>query len=184
VTALRPDFVVAVGYKWLLGPFGRGYLWVAPEHRDGEPLEENWIVRAGSEDFARLVDYRDDYQPGARRFDQGQRTAFELTPMALAAVGQLLEWGVVAVAAHLEEITTRIVDRVRDLGLDPPVGRHGPHLIGLPLPEQARGRVADALAERGVHAAVRGAVLRVAPHRHVTDADVDRLVDALAAALA
>jgi hypothetical protein len=36
-----------------------GYLYVAEEHREGEPLEENWIVRAGSEDFARLVDYRD-----------------------------------------------------------------------------------------------------------------------------
>jgi selenocysteine lyase/cysteine desulfurase len=184
VTALRPDFVVAVGYKWLLGPFGRGYLWVAPRHREGEPLEENWIGRAGSEDFARLVDYRDEYQPGARRFDQGQRTAFELTPMALAAVGQVLDWGVDAIAAHVEAITTSIVDRVRDLGLDPPAGRHGPHMVGLPLPERARGTVVGALAERGVHAAVRGEVLRVSSYRHVTGADVDRLVDALGAALA
>jgi selenocysteine lyase/cysteine desulfurase len=183
-TALRPDFVVAVGYKWLLGPFGRGYLWVAPQHRAGEPLEENWIARAGSEDFARLVDYRDEYQPGARRFDQGQRTMFELTPMAVAAVGQVLDWGVHAIAAHVGAITSSIVDRVRDLGLDPPVGRHGPHMVGLPLPERTRHTVVEALAECGVHAAVRGKVLRVAPHRHITDADVDRLVDALAAALA
>jgi selenocysteine lyase/cysteine desulfurase len=52
VRALRPDFVISVGYKWLLGPVGRSYLWVAPQHRNGEPLEENWIARAGSEDFA------------------------------------------------------------------------------------------------------------------------------------
>ena len=58
VRAPRPDFVITVGYKWLLGPFGLGYLYVAEEHR--QPLEENWIWRAGSEDFARLVDYRDD----------------------------------------------------------------------------------------------------------------------------
>ena len=31
----------------------------------------NWIGRAGSEDFASLVDYHDAYQPGARRFDVG-----------------------------------------------------------------------------------------------------------------
>jgi selenocysteine lyase/cysteine desulfurase len=183
VRALRADAVLSVGYKWLLGPFGRSYLWVAPEHRDGEPLEENWIVRSDAEDFARLVDYRDTYQPGARRYDQGQRTAFELTPMALAAVGQLLEWGVEAVAAHLGAITDVIVERVGGLGLPVPVGRHGPHLIGLPLPEEARGRVLDELAARGVHAAVRGGVLRVAPHRHVSGADVDRLVGALAATL-
>ena len=91
VDRLRPDFLITVGYKWLLGPFGVGYLYVAEEHRQGEPLEENWILRAGSEDFARLVDYRDDYQPGARRFDVGQRTKFELTPMAIAALEQILE---------------------------------------------------------------------------------------------
>ena len=50
---LRPDFLVSVGYKWLLGPFGLGFLHVAEQHRDGEPLEHNWIARAGSEDFAR-----------------------------------------------------------------------------------------------------------------------------------
>ncbi len=64
VDALKPDFVVTVGYKWLLGPFGVGYLYVAERHRDGEPVEQNWISREGSEDFERLVDYRDGYQPG------------------------------------------------------------------------------------------------------------------------
>lgn len=56
VSRLRPDFVVSVGYKWLLGPFGLGCLYVGERYRDGEPLEENWINRAGSDDFAGLVD--------------------------------------------------------------------------------------------------------------------------------
>ncbi len=29
IATLRPDFVVAVGYKWLLGPYGLAYLWAA-----------------------------------------------------------------------------------------------------------------------------------------------------------
>ena len=33
------DYVIAAGYKWLLGPYSLGYLWAAPEHRDGTPLE-------------------------------------------------------------------------------------------------------------------------------------------------
>src|SRR5262249_30996763 len=49
VEALRPDYLVTVGYKWLLGPFSLAYLYVAGEHRDGEPLEENWIGRAGAD---------------------------------------------------------------------------------------------------------------------------------------
>src|SRR5918994_7376354 len=51
VGTLRPDFLVSVGYKWLLGPFSLAYLYVDERHRDGEPIEHNWIVRAGAEDF-------------------------------------------------------------------------------------------------------------------------------------
>src|SRR4030095_1851109 len=82
LAAVRPDYLVSVGYKWLLGPFALGYLYVAEDRCDGVPLEENWISRLGSEDFGALPDYQDRYQPGARRFDVGQRTPFETTPAA------------------------------------------------------------------------------------------------------
>ncbi|MQA12498.1 MAG: aminotransferase class V-fold PLP-dependent enzyme [Pseudonocardiaceae bacterium] len=184
VRALRPDFVISVGYKWLLGPFGRGYLWMAEEHRHGDPLEENWIVRADSEDFARLVDYRDEYQPGARRFDMGQRTTFELTPMALAALRQLVDWQVPRIAAALDAVTGQIAERAAGLGLTTvPPEQRGPHMLGIRLPEQTRARVEAALAKANCFAAVRGGSLRVSPHLHTTAADVDRLFAALAAAV-
>jgi len=181
VGELRPDFVVSVGYKWLLGPFSVGYLYVAEEHRQGEPLEENWILREGSEDFARLVDYRDEYQPGARRFDVGERTKFELTPMAIAALEQLLEWQVPRVAATLAALTDRIARRASDLEFEPlRAEERGPHMLGVRLPEAIRGHVLPALAEANCYAAVRGGSLRIAPHLHTTDEDVERLFDALA----
>jgi selenocysteine lyase/cysteine desulfurase len=183
VRVLDPDFVVSVGYKWLLGPLGRGYLWVAPRHRDGAPLEQNWIVRAGAEDFTRLTDYRDEYQPGARRFDHGQRTQFELTPMAIAAVGQVLAWGVETVAARLAAVTDEIVSRLGAIGLSPSWGERGPHLLGLNLPEDIRSAAVTAMAEARCYASVRSTSLRLAPHLHTSDEDVDRLVDTLRAAL-
>jgi selenocysteine lyase/cysteine desulfurase len=184
VATLRPDFLVSVGYKWLLGPFGRGYLWVSPQHREGQPLEENWIVRAGSEDFTGLVDYSDDYQPGARRYDHGGRTLFELTPMAIAALEQILGWGVDRIAATLGQTTTDIAERIASLGLDVSAPQpRGPHMLGLRLPAHARERVPPALAQANCFAAMRGDVLRVSPHLHVTPADVDRLIDTLARAL-
>jgi selenocysteine lyase/cysteine desulfurase len=135
VDELRPDFLITVGYKWLLGPFGVGYLYVAEEHRRGEPPEENWILRAGSEDFARLVDYRDEYQPGARRFDVGQRTKFELTPMAIAALEQIIEWQVPRIAAALAARTAEIAHRAAGIGLEPlPGDQRGSHLLGVRLP--------------------------------------------------
>ena len=184
VERLRPDFVVAVGYKWMLGPFTVGYMYVAEQHRDGEPLEEAWINRVGSDDFAAVADYSDGYLPGARRFDVGQRGNFGLLPMAIAAVEQLLDWGVVNVASALREVTDEIDARVAALGLtrDAPEQR-GPHMLGVDLPRDAARRVAVLLRERGVVASVRGTALRIAPHLHVVASDIDRLVEGLAAAL-
>jgi selenocysteine lyase/cysteine desulfurase len=178
---LRPDFVVTVGYKWLLAPFSLAYLYVAEEHRDGEPLEENWIARVGAEDFTGLVDYSDEYQPGARRFDMGARTSFNLTPMAIAAIEQLLEWQVPRIAATLEETTAVLAARAAELGLRPPPReQRGPHILGLDLPTEARGRALPALAAANCFVGMRGGSLRIAPHLHITPDDVDRLMDALA----
>ena len=182
VDVLRPDFLVTVGYKWLLGPFGLAYLYVAPAHRDGRPLEENWILRRGAEDFARLVDYRDDYQPGARRFDVGARTAFELTPMAVAALEQLQAWGVDRIAASLRQVTGEVERQARARGLGVPAER-GPHLLGVQVPAAAMPRVLQALQAAGVHVAPRGAALRVSPHLHTSDQDVASLFAALDQAL-
>ncbi|MGO4444899.1 aminotransferase class V-fold PLP-dependent enzyme [Mycobacterium sp. 2YAF39] len=180
VDELRPDFVISVGYKWLLGPFGRGYMWIAEPHRGAEPVEENWISRVDSEDFARLVDYRDDYQPGARRFDVGQRTCFELTPMAIAALEQILDWGVGRIASSLERITTQIADSLSSTRLEPtPAGLRSPHMLGVQIPESKRRVIIPALEDANCYAALRGSSLRIAPHLHTTIADIDRLVEIL-----
>jgi selenocysteine lyase/cysteine desulfurase len=183
LAAVRPDYLVAVGYKWLLGPFALGYLYVAPQRRDGVPLEENWISRLGSQDFAGLVDYQDRYLPGARRFDVGQRTHFETTPMAVAALRQLLDWQVPRVAATLRRTTGRIEEQVRAMGLTLTSRDRGPHMLGIRLPAAARERVAAALTEARVFVGVRGSSLRVSPHLWTTGEDVDRLLAVLAGAL-
>jgi selenocysteine lyase/cysteine desulfurase len=184
LAAADPDFLVTVGYKWLLGPVGLSYLYVAERHRDGVPLEENWISRLGSEDFAALTAYQDRYRGGARRFDVGQRTAFETTPVAVAALRQLLDWQVPRVAATLGRLTGRIQREVEALGLSLTTGDRVPHILGIALPDQARGTVARALTDAGVYLGVRGSSLRVSPHLWTTDADIERLVGALAEAMA
>jgi selenocysteine lyase/cysteine desulfurase len=180
---LSPDFLVTVGYKWLFGPLSVGYMYVDERHRGGEPIEHNWIVRRGAEDFARLVDYTDELQPGARRYDVGARTNFMLTPMAIAALEQVLEWSVEAVAASLAEVTGSIERAARDRDLEAiPERDRGPHIVGIRLPEPVPDDLVSELAARGVYTGVRSSWLRVAPHLHTTDADVERLFAALDAA--
>ena len=184
VASLKPDAMVAVGYKWLLGPFSLGFLYLDPGLHDGEPLEENWISRAGAEDFTQLVDYHDEYLPGARRFDVGQRTNFQLTPMAMAAIQQLLDWTVPQIAATLQARTNAIARRAESLGLTvPPPSARAPHMLGLELPPAAARRTAAALEEARVITSMRGSSLRISPHLHNSQEDADRLLNAVASAV-
>jgi selenocysteine lyase/cysteine desulfurase len=176
----RPDFVVAAGYKWLLGPYSLGWLWVAPRHRDGRPLEETWIGRAGAEDFTRLVDRSAGYQPGARRFDVGERANFALLPAAIASLELLLGWGVPRIAATLGRMTRRLADELAPLGVEAvPETLRGAHYLGLRLPAGAPADVAARLAAERVFVRVRGAVLRITPHLYNDAQDLERLVAAL-----
>ena len=184
VGALRPDALVAVGYKWLLGPHTLSYLYLDQSLHDGEPLEENWVARAGSDDFSSLMSYRDEYAPGARRFDMGQRSSFQLVPMAAAGIAQVLEWGIPRIAATLKMVTDEIAARAGDLGAASPApDARAPHMLGLDLPPGTAHTLAAALAEANVIASVRGSSLRISPHLHVNRNDVDRLLEALTSAL-
>jgi selenocysteine lyase/cysteine desulfurase len=180
LAAVRPDYLVAAGYKWLLGPLGTSYLYVSPEHRDGRPLEENWTGRAGAEDFGVAGPAAPDrgarYRPGARRFDAGQRGNFVLVPMAIAALEQVLDWGIHEIAAALAPVTARIEERARAMGLDPvPAHLRAPHMLGIGLP----ARTAERWSVEDVHVEMLGSGTRVSPHLHVTDGDVQRLCEAL-----
>ena len=178
--AIRPDFLVAVGYKWMLGTLGLGCLYVAEQHRDGEPIEENWINRAGSEDFSALVDYADAYRPGARRFDVGQHSNFGLVRMAVAATEQIADWTVPGIAESLADVTEEIATRARALGLTVSAReQRGPHMLGIEVPRETAHVIARRLGEDGVVASVRGNSVRIAPHLHTTRNDVDRLIESL-----
>ncbi len=179
---VRPDYLVCAGYKWLLGPYSVGYLYVAPERQDGRPLEENWIVREASCDFARLVDYRERYQPGARRFDVGERSNFALLPVSIVGLEQLLAWGVPAIAATLAAKTGAIARRAAALGLSStPADRRAGHYLGLGLPAGMAAALMERLARERVYVSLRGASLRITPHLYNDEADLDRLFAVLAA---
>jgi len=183
---VRPDFLVTVGYKWLLGPYGLGYLYVADRwHEQGEPLEESWLNRAGGDNFAALVDYTDAYQPGAQRFNLGESAQFYLLPMALAALMQIAQWTPARIQQQLSEWTGELSSRAASLGLESLTReqRVG-HMIGLTARGSLPPGVVDGLAARHVYVGARGNNIRVSPHLHSTAADLERLVAALQELLA
>jgi selenocysteine lyase/cysteine desulfurase len=177
---VQPDFMVTAGYKWLMSPYGTGILYVAPKYHDGKPIEQAWMGRAGSEDFTRLTDYRDDYQPGARRFDMGEKSNPPLLMGATAGIEMLHQWGVDAVSAALAAKTSTIADAARQIGLmADDIGVRAPHFLSLRFPQGVPAGLTDRFAAAGVYVSLRGVSLRVTPHVYNNDADVAAFIHTL-----
>ncbi len=184
VEAVRPDFLVASSYKWLLGPYGVGFMYVGEGYREGVPVEHNWINRRGSEEFSRLVEYRDAFQPGARRYDVGERSNFVLLPMAAGALRQILDWGVANVSETIGGLTDLIEREAGEFGVEATPGeRRARHMIGLKIGPEAPGDLAARLAAEGIFVSVRGESVRISPHLYNTGEDVGRLFATLGKAL-
>jgi len=180
VETIQPDFLVTTAHKWLLGPYSYGFCYVAPKWQNGKPLEENWMNREGSEDFMRLVDYRDAYQPGSRRYDVGEASNFILAPIAAVAIRQILDWGVENIAAALRHKTDTIAERADQMGLDvAPSADRAPHLIGVSKPGGFARELPELLAQQKVYVSIRGESIRISPHLYNTEQDLDRLFHTL-----
>lgn len=180
VQDVDPDFMIVATYKWLLGPYSYGFVYVAPRHQKGVPLEEGWISRKGSDDFARLVDYQPEYLPGAGRFNMGERSNFMMTPIALHSLESLNNWGVEAIGGYLSGLTDMIAERAGGMGLRVADKRHrAPHLIGLNFAGGAPEGLTAALAERQIYVSVRGESIRVSCHVYNDRRDVEKLFTAL-----
>ena len=181
VRTIKPDFMTAATYKWLMGPYSLGLLYVSKRwQEEGRPIEHNWIHRKNSENFARLVDYEDEYESGAVRFDVGERSNFALVPAAEAGIRQILEWGVENVAETLSGLTETIAERARALGLDSvPADKRASHYLGLKMDGGLPADLLAKLAARRVYVSVRGASIRVTPNVFNDARDADRLLAAL-----
>jgi len=177
---IDPNFMVAAGYKWMLGPYSAGFMYVAKHQQDGRPLEHNWITRAGSTDFTQLTHYTDDLEAGAQRFDMGERSNFALLPALEAAVDLLLDWGVERIERTLGEANRRLALQLANIGLTcPDEADRGPHYLGAALPLGAPLDLAERLKAEHIHVSRRGNTLRITPHLYNTNEDTDRLIQAL-----
>lgn len=181
VDRVQPDALVCAAYKWLLGPYSLGVMYLGDRYASGRPLEETWLGRAGSEDFRALVDYRDEYQPGAARFDVGERSNFALLPMLIAAIELLLQWDPAAIQEYCQRLTESLVVDARDSGFGiEEEGRRAAHLFGIRTPPHLDlAGIQQRLVERRVFASLRGSALRISPHLYNDEDDLSALRSAL-----
>ena len=179
VQEVQPDFAVAASYKWLLGPYSVGVLYVAPKWQRGLPLEENWIQRANARDFTNLF-YTEDYDAGARRFDMGERSNFALLPAAVRAMKQLLEWNVAQVSETVGAYARQLAAAAAELGLtSPPEQLRAPHYLCLRRKAGISRELPEIMAREKVYVSVRGSSIRVTPNVYNSATDAERLISCL-----
>jgi selenocysteine lyase/cysteine desulfurase len=180
VKALDPDFLVFPTYKWVLGPYGRAFLYVAKRRQNGVPLEQTAYSRRGvsAEQTTYLADT--SFVAGARRFDMGERDHFISLEMASIGMEMMAEWGSCAVVERLAWLTGRLADGLRNLGVAtvPDERVRAPHVLSLGFPRGMPEGILSRLAAENVYVAARLGRMRISPHVYNDEEDVDRFVTA------
>jgi selenocysteine lyase/cysteine desulfurase len=177
VRAFDPDFLVFPTYKWLLGPYGRAFLYIAKRRQDGVPLEQTSYGRRAI-NSERETYYRDiEFVAGARRFDMGERDHFISLEMASLGMELLAQWGCDAVQERLRTLTCRLADELRDDGVTmSDVSVRAPHILSLQFPAGMPERLVEQLAAEQVYVAPRIGRMRISPHVYNDVEDIDRFL--------
>ncbi len=176
VRELPVDFLACGGQKWLLSPWGSGFLYVRRELVTRlEPTLVGWLAVAATDDFANLLRYDDRLRADARRFELPN--AFHDNLGFAVSLGLLLELGVEAIDAYTRALGEPLLAWARGRGVpivSPPAGAHRSAIVCLAPPdaEEARRR----LRRAGVVCSLREGALRFAPHCYNTLEEVERVV--------
>src|SRR5258708_34300207 len=102
----------------MLSNYGLGFAVFSDRFLDAYPLEESWLMRSGSENFARLVDYEDRYAQGMRRFDTSLRANPMLIAMLEAACRLLIVWQPGRILEYLLKMSRRPAERLLSLDFE------------------------------------------------------------------
>ncbi len=183
VKALDPDFLIFPTYKWVLGPYGRAFVYVAPRHQDGVPLEQTSFGRRDvkAENPVYFADTR--YLADARRYDMGERDHFISMEMAAIGMEMMARWGAEAVTQRLSAMTRRIADGLGNAPVQVLEERfRAPHILSLGFPDGMPSNLVPALAAQQIYVAPRLGRMRVSPHVYNDEADIDRFVAAVKSA--
>lgn len=184
IRELGAAMAVCSGYKWLLGPYGTGFFWVANEWVERLTLGSVYFMALeGARNFHALPVENQQPAPGARRWDSAETANFTNLAAFDYSLDLLLRIGTNAVAAHICSLVDELIRRLPDtrcrLASPEECARRGPYVcISAPNPGDTSA-LYEKLREARVHVSLRENALRVAPHIYNTPEHISRLLEVL-----
>lgn len=181
VQKIQPDALICAAYKWLMGPYSTGVAYYGPAMDGGQPIEENWINRKGSDDFRNLINYQPAYLPLAGRYCMGEQSNFILLPMLETALQQINAWRPSRIQEYCANLNRPYLEELLAMGFDIlPEEQRGHHLVGLGLPDGVdMEMVQAALTAHKILVSVRGQTIRIAPNVYNNAQDWEQLMNVL-----
>ena len=177
VAQTRIDVLACGGQKWLLSPWGSGFVYVRKEIQDQlEPVTVGWMSFEGTDDFSKLTEYNTTLRDNARRYEAGT-PPFQDQLAFRESLKMMLDLGIEQIAARNRALREPLLA----------AGRRGEITIASPTdPDHAcamvcvvPGHVAEAfhnLKKANVICALREGRIRIAPHCYNTIDEVEKVV--------
>ncbi|MFY0626143.1 MAG: aminotransferase class V-fold PLP-dependent enzyme [Reichenbachiella sp.] len=182
--SIQPDALIVAGYKWLMGPYSNGLAYFGSMFDDGDPIEYSWINRKDSDKFSHLVNYEDEFQEKAIRYDMGEKSNFILNPMLIESLKQVNKWGPENIQEYCKNLIAQPVEEIKKLGyyIEDSALRSA-HIFGVKIPKGKLENVQKALKHHRVAVSFRGDFVRVSPHLYNDERDMKKLVKAFKMAI-
>jgi selenocysteine lyase/cysteine desulfurase len=174
------DVLACGGQKWLLSPWGSGFLYV----RSGlvralEPAVSGWMAFEGTEDFTRLTDYNATLLPDARRFELSTLAFQDFYGMTVS-VRMLLELGLRDIERYTRACADPLLEWADERGVkvtSPRDERHRSAIVCVAPPKPVDAF--HALKRAHIVCSFREGAIRLSPHCYNMPEEMEKVVDVL-----
>jgi cysteine desulfurase / selenocysteine lyase len=184
VRELGADMAVCSGYKWLLGPYGAGFFWIASEWVERLPLGAVYFMALeGARDFNFMPSGNLVPMPGARRWDSPETANFTNLAAFDTSLDMLERIGMDSITRHVDALVGELIEglpRTRCVLASPEEkAKRGPFAcISARDPEKTR-ELYERVRAAQIHVSLRENAIRVSPYLYNTREQISRLIEVL-----
>jgi cysteine desulfurase / selenocysteine lyase len=180
VSRVQVDVLACGGQKWLLSPWGSGFVYVRRELIARlDPAVTGWLAFEGTDDLSRLTSYNDTLRADARRFELMTLPYQDFAGLN-SSLDLLLELGIERIRDHIRALHQPVLAWAERSGarVASPRGASASGILCVSLPEVKE--VHRRLKRSRIICSLREGAIRLSPHCYNTVEEMERVARALA----